>query len=210
MQKTLVVVHDAGGAEIIAGYLRAKLPPDAYAAYAAGPAAHIFAREGLAYRSAPRSPAGMARLMRAYPNTRLLTATGWMTGIEKDALWAAKHDGRKTIVYLESWNRYRERFGYPTKGWQSNLPDEIWVGDRDAEVLARKYFPRTHVRLVANEYFKAIIARTKIARKTRAAPGTILFVSDAVPGAEQILEHFLSELEKREGPHRIRIRFHPG
>lgn len=202
MKQLLVVVHDAGGAEVIAAYLKAQKKKANYAAYATGPAARIFKREGIVYTPAPKSHAGMHRLMQGA--SELLTATGWMTDTERIALSAAKEAGLKTRVYLESWNRYRERFGYPAKGWQKNLPDELWVGDRDAERLAKRFFPKTRVRFVANEYFKRIKARV-----SKNSGNAILFLSDVSPHAAVALEELLQECAQQGVKDRIRIRFHP-
>jgi hypothetical protein len=205
MKKTLVVVHDAGGAEIIAAYLKAKMKPTEFIAYASGPAARTFSRERIAYTPAPKTVAGMKGAIATHPESnRLLTATGWMTSVEKNALAEAKRVGLHTIVYLESWNRFRERFGYPEKGWKQNLPDEFWVGDRDAETLAKKYFPQSHVRLVPNEYFRATVARVRAAPSAR---DTVLLLSDTNPGILAAFDAFLSALGKNLV--RVRIRFHP-
>ncbi|MEK9177155.1 MAG: hypothetical protein AAB923_02565 [Patescibacteria group bacterium] len=139
----------------------------------------------------------------------VLVGTGWMTSIECDALAAAKKEGLFTAVYLESWTGYRERFGYPKPGWRKNLPDEIWLGDRAAFALAKKQFPgTTKLRLVPNEYFKAVVWRYRLAR-TKIKPDSILFLSNIDDTTEHVFKELLERFSHRKGSPKVRVRFHP-
>ena len=46
------------------------------------------------------------------------------------------------MVYLDHWMNYRERFGYPSQGWQKNVPAELWVGDSHALTLVKKDYQK--------------------------------------------------------------------
>lgn len=207
----LVFAHDAGGAEVIAGYLKRRAGANDFRVYAAGPAARTFLREGIVFARAPKAKDRIARIVSRHKDVSfLLTATGWMSGVERDALAVAKENGIKTIVYLDSWNNYRERFGYPRASWQKRLPDELWVGDSSARVLAKSLFPKTQkIRLVPNEYFRMIRVRYRALSRSAPKPSAILFMSDAVAGTEQKLDELIAHLDQTQKRLRIIIRFHP-
>lgn len=209
--KVLVVAHDAGGAEIVAAYVKKYENRKEFHVYVAGPAARIFYREHIPFKRAPTNKEAIARIVGACLDVQfVLLGTGWMTKIESDALAAAKQLGLKTLVYLESWVNYRERFGYPEIGWKNRLPDEIWLGDKYALVMAKKYFPKTHLRFVPNQYFANIVKRYR-ALKSRSVHHSkeILFLSDAHPVVEKVLDDLLACLPPRKEIYRLRIRFHP-
>jgi hypothetical protein len=210
MKKVLVIAHDAGCGEILAAYVATHRAENDFYVYGAGPAARVFKREGIPFRPAPRTKEHMKALMHKNADAALvLVGTGWMTSIERDALAAAKRHGLATAVYLESWAEYRERFGYPKPGWQKNLPDEIWLGDRAALALAKKQFSgRTKLRLVPNEYFKAVVRRYRLAR-LKAKQDSILFLSNKDDTTKQVFSWLLECLACTEKPSRVRIRFHP-
>lgn len=206
----LVIAHDAGGAEIIAAYISVH-PEKNFTCFAGGPALNIFRRERIACRVLGNTQHTIKRVIKTHADASMvLLGTGWMTRIEAWSLEAAKKEGMKTICYLESWVNYRERFGYPKKGWKKDLPDEIWVGDKYAQVIAEKYFS-THVkvRLVPNQYFKNLQSRAKVLRREFSHPEGVLFLSDAVPGVEQTLETLLIQLCKMKYPETVRIALHP-
>ncbi len=206
----LVIAHDAGGGEIIAAYVKKHKGKINFFSYVAGPAEKIFKREGLAYFSVPETRAGMKKLIGGLPSVScLLVGTGWMTHIEKIALEEAKRSGLTTKVYLESWSGYRERFGFPTKGWKKNLPDEIWIGDKYALALAKKNFPKTNIRYIANEYFKNIRQRYNAKKNGGSSVSKILFLSNAAAGEEQVFQSLCEYVLQKKISPIIRIRFHP-
>ena len=204
----LVIAHDAGGAEIIAAYIRESGEIKRFRVYAAGPAVKIFRREKIPTLSIADDRTTIARIVTKHANTAfVLLGSGWMTKIESCALSESKKLGLKTVVYLESWSNYRERFGFPADGWKECLPNEIWVGDRPALAIAKKYFPKTKVRFMRNQYFAHIQERFREGK--RQAQCSTLFLSDAVPGMENVFGEFLAHLPFRKTPHHILLRFHP-
>jgi len=207
-KEVLVIAHDAGGAEIIAAYLRAHAPRFLFRSYIAGPACRIFRREGIPFKHAPSSRSGLERIIKKHAHVAYaLLGTGWMTGLETTALSQAKRLDVKTCVYLDSWKNYRERFGFPAVGWQMNLPDEIWVGDTKAYTLAKRYFD-CRIRFVKNQYFADIGRRFKTLQK-KALKDLILFVSAPVAESEGILADLLENLTMEETSPTVRIRRHP-
>lgn len=208
MKKFLVVLNDAGGAEIVAAYLKATCTPLEYVVLAAGPARSICEREDIVFAPVPSIRDEFRKTLARYSDRTLLTATGWMTTIESDALALAKELGMYTCVYLESWTKYRERFGYPNEGWEANLPQEIWVGDEDALSLAKRWFPsNVAVRLVLNEYFLRVAKQ--VAERVSGTESEILICTDVGADMEEILEELLVQCANTNIKTPLRIRLHP-
>jgi hypothetical protein len=210
LPKVLVIAHDAGGAEIIGAYILKHRERFDFHCYVAGPARIIFRRLKIPSRQISSDKKEISRVIKGHSDAKfILLGTGWMTRIEFDALIEAKNIGLKTVVYLESWVNYRERFLYPEKNWQKNLPDEIWVGDKYALVMAKKYFLNTEIKFVTNQYFLAITKRYRELRSLYKEDRGILFLSDVASGVELALETILIFLAEKKKPPSLRIRFHP-
>ena len=65
----------------------------------------------------------------------VLCSTGTSSDYEKRAMYLAKKHKKKTIAYIDHWVQYRERFLINNKIIR---PDEIWVSDTYALLLAKK------------------------------------------------------------------------
>jgi hypothetical protein len=115
-----------------------------------------------------------------------MCGTSWQSNLELEALRLAKKLNKRVVSFIDHWVNYRERF------WDGDrycLPDEIWVGDRDALQIAKNIFPRSSILLQENPYFLDLqkeiegFAQSKIAHSS----SSILYV------CEPIREHaFLS------------------
>ncbi len=209
-QKILVVAHDAGGAELIAAYMRKYARRYEFHSYVDGLAARIFARDGLPFKRAPRTRSGMAHVIEKHRDVAFaLIGTGWMTEIEAHACKEAKRHGIRACMYLDSWMNYRGRFGYPKRGWQERLPDEFWVGDSVAVALAHKAFPDTPVRLIPNEYFANIKKRYRVGAKAHGSRRMLLFFSTPDAAGRTVLSALLKYAALLRHPPDVLIRFHP-
>ncbi|PIT93554.1 hypothetical protein COU00_03730, partial [Candidatus Falkowbacteria bacterium CG10_big_fil_rev_8_21_14_0_10_43_11] len=152
----ITVCHDAGGAEIISAYVKANNSKAKFVCLALGPARKIFLRKKLGDLLISKKFDAEIIFKKFLPDF-LLTGTSWASGIEFKYVKQAKKLGVKTAVYLDHWTNYRERFGYPRLGWENNLPEEIWVGDKYAlELAKRKFIGKIKLRLVENLYFKEV------------------------------------------------------
>lgn len=210
-----IVAHDAGGAEILSSYIRQQEPDCVYCLE--GPARGVFARKlGLV------EPLPLDELV-ARCDT-VLCGTSFLSDLEWRALGLAKAAGKRSIVALDHWVNYRQRF-FRNGLW--HFPDEIWVGDRIAESLARKECPDIKITLVPNPYFLDIKRELEVTPKPREPVDglRILYVSEplredglALHGdelywgytEEDALRYFLSSVhvfEERIG--QIAIRPHP-
>ncbi len=177
MAHVAVVSHDAGGAEILSSWLnRAHCQASVVAA---GPAESIFRRK------CPQ--AEFLSLDEALAKSAwVLCGTGWQSSLERHAIARGRALGKKTVAFLDHWVNYRERF---EEGGHSVLPDEIWVGDVEAERIARTLLDQTLVLLQPNPYVEDLLA--EIARiqtgKSGSAANRVLYV------CEPIADHALAQ-----------------
>lgn len=145
MKHITIVCHDAGGAEILSSWLRRA---KCYAhVVVTGPAEKIFKSK------CPQVQFSSLDDVLA-KTSWLITGTSWQNKFELNAILKAKSLGIKTVTFLDHWVNYLERFKYKKK---IILPDEIWVGDKDAENIAKKVFVKTPVILKSNPYFCDVI-----------------------------------------------------
>lgn len=170
MAHVAVVSHDAGGAEILSSWLnRAHCPASVVVA---GPAESIFRRK------CPQ--AEFLSLDEALKRSSwVLCGTGWQSNFERHAIARARALGKKTVAFLDHWVNYRERFD---EGGRSVHPDEIWVGDIDAERIARALFDQTPVLLQPNPYVEDLLAEIAAIQtgKSGAVASRILYVCEPV------------------------------
>ena len=170
MAHVAIVSHDAGGAEILSSWLsRAHCQASVVAA---GPAESIFRRkcpqaEFLSLEDA------LAK------STWVLCGTGWQSSFERQAIARARNLGKKTVAFLDHWVNYRERFD---EGGRSVLPDEIWVGDSDAALIARSLFDQTPVLQQPNPYVEDLLVEITGSQfgKSGSVANRVLYVCEPV------------------------------
>lgn len=139
-----IVSHDAGGAEILSSWLRRYEEP--YSLVLDGPAKSIFQRK-LNYCE----PIPLSEAIRQ--SDWVLCGTSWQSSLERQAIVQAKGAGKKIVAFLDHWVNYKERF---EEQGVAIYPDEIWVGDVEAERIARTLFHQLPVVLKSNPYFEEI------------------------------------------------------
>ena len=209
-REVVVVVHDAGGAEVIGAYICKNQKRGSFVSYGSGPAKKVFARLDLPLQYVGESAQELAKVMKRHGDASfaLIAAPGWMSATEANAILEAKKAQIKTLVYMDSWVDEKKRFGYPKKDWKKSLPDEFWAGDTYEDARLKKTFPHIPVSFVANQYFKNEIERFRGLKKQSGKPTKILFMSDVVPGSYVLLEHLIRKLNE-SGKSELLIRFHP-
>jgi hypothetical protein len=140
-----VVSHDAGGAEVLASYVAQQGLECVFVL--GGPAINVFQRR--LGRMAP-----LVSLEEGIANADwLLCGTSWQSDLEWHAIEDGRSAGKHTVAFLDHWVHYRERF---VRNGTEHLPDEIWVGDPQAETIARQCFAERPVRLIPNPYIEDI------------------------------------------------------
>jgi len=155
-----VVAHDAGGAEIIASHILQKRWDCQY--HIDGAAKRVFFRKiGHLESRALHSLIQDCEW--------LLCGTSFLSDLEWQAIGLARKKGKKSVVVLDHWTNYRQRFFRKNIG---NFPDEVWVGDGWAYDLAEKYLPEVDVKLYPNPYFREIQREMlHLPKETRAGGG---------------------------------------
>ena len=211
-----IVSHDAGGAEILSSLIRQRGFDCQYVL--AGPALKIFQRK--------LGSVDTRLLQEAILDADwLLCGTSWQSDLEWQAIQIARKTGKRSVAFLDHWVNYQERF---TRGGETQLPDEIWVGDAHAENMARGLFPSLKIRLVENPYFndlKRELAELSQPRERDPNSLRILYVCEPLRehalreyGDEQhwgyteegALRYFLANLKILDAPvSRILLRPHP-
>ncbi len=180
--KIAVICHDAGGAEIISSYIKQQgIEPFLCID---GPAVSIFERK--------LGTLKIDCLEQIIDQIDcFLCGTSWQSELEWHAFKLAEAKGIKSIVFLDHWVNYRERF---IRNGVEHLPDELWVGDSYAQKIAKKVFPELQVTLVKNPGFSDVYDEISII-KNNVNPSstglTILFVSDNL--AESMKKQFGNE-----------------
>lgn len=212
-----IVAHDAGGAEILASYvaqnnIRCKLVLE-------GPAVNVFNRRFGAVERYTLEEALSAC-------DWCLCGTGWQSDLEWRAIEQAHNAQKRVVAFLDHWVNYRQRF---ERNGIQHLPDELWVGDVDAERLAREYFPGIRIQLVSNPYFlelKQKIAGLEISKGSDNGGGKkVLFVCDNISDHARLrhgderywgytefdaIEYFLENIQVLGDPiERVVVRPHP-
>jgi hypothetical protein len=167
-----IVSHDAGGAEILANYVYQKKIACRFVLE--GPALSVFERRfGVVETISLEASLSVC--------DEVLCGTSWQSDLEWRAIEQAQRVGKHVIAFLDHWINYPERF---TRNRIQHLPDELWVGDDDAERLARKHFPNTPIRLEPNPYFIEIqqkVAELGVRQNPSLGNGKIvLFVSENI------------------------------
>ncbi len=170
--KILAVSHDSGGAEIVSAYAKGNKVTSDFFCLAEGPAKNIFERKGLDVIDRVRAE----KLIKEKKIDLVITSTSGASSLELDLIEQAKNVRIKSVSYLDHWLNYRERFGYPMAGWEDNLPNEIWVGDKEALKIAADLF-LIPVLLVPNLFFEEIKKEFQLKRGTG---DSVLFMCEPI------------------------------
>lgn len=134
VRKIALFAHDAGGAEILLELLKASLPVGKFCIFALAdsPCYTLIKAKKLEHfwcKIAPEKSDIEAKLALFQPSI-VLYGTGWQNHLEYHFLNYAKMHNLSSIAFLDHWTNYRERFGYPEKNWENNLPSFIAAHDQ--------------------------------------------------------------------------------
>ena len=213
--KIAIVSHDAGGAEILSSWVTKQ--NDNYCLVLDGPAVDIFQRKLGKLLNLP--------LEQAIKQCEwVLCGTSLQSDLEREAIRLSKLYGKRVIAFLDHWVNYRERF---VLNGELTTPDEIWVGDEEAERIAQDIFPSTHLVRLSNPYFEDILLEIKKVRPSINSihQMSILYVCEPIKEhaliqhgdkyfwgytEEDALKFFLKNMALIVHPiHKITIRPHP-
>jgi len=220
MPSTLLVAHDAGGAEILSAWQAEQNYDLAVIHCLAGPALRIFERD-----NGPLPRQGLEVMDDLAPGSLVLTGTSLEADLERRAIARAGALGLHCVSFLDHWDLYRERFG-PTETWHEALPDEIWTGDQYALDLALSLgFPSNRLRLKANPLFVRLRRMVETAVPQSPPKSRILYLCEPVSrklratfGPEAaayddelvIMDQFLTCMERHASAlEQVTLRLHP-
>jgi RimJ/RimL family protein N-acetyltransferase len=126
-----IVASDVGGALHISALAKALIPRASTTLN--GPAVGIFAENNPYFFE-------LELTSKLIANKKILLGSGFYGGLESKALDSLHFKGNHKIVLLDHWMNYSERFG--------KLPDEFYVTNSQAEMIAREHFPTIAVRRI--------------------------------------------------------------
>ena len=210
-----VVSHDAGGAEVLSSFVRQHPAESLYVL--AGPARGVLER-----KLGKLATISLDEALRDCDE--VLCSTSWQSSLEYHAIASARKLDKHSIAFLDHWTNYPERF---VRNGETFLPDEVLVGDVDAERIAVAAFPTLQVRLVANPYFLDIRRELDMMRSPTRDPtrgAAVLYVAEPVREhglaqfgnerhwgyvEEEALRYFLGNVSAVAAVDRITVRPHP-
>lgn len=179
-KKVLLAAYDAGGAEILSSWLKYKKL--SALVVVDGPAKKIFKEKLHNCKFMGRGQLNQALIKSDW----VLCGSGWSSDFEKNVILASKKLGKKTVVFLDHWVNYLERFLINENEYI--LPDEIWVGDIHAKKIASLIFKSIPIVLKENPYFKDIILlQKKEIKKKKKFKKKILYVSEPKSAHDKLL-----------------------
>lgn len=226
MRKIALFAHDAGGAEILLELVKASLFVGEFRIFSLvdSPCYNLIKAkklEHLWYELAPEKSDIEAKLDLFNPSI-ILYGTGWQNHLEYHFLGYAKTHNVPSIAFLDHWTNYRERFGYPEKNWENNLPSFIASHDQTSFNIAQSLgLPN----VIAIQNY-ALLAQLNEAQNVLAnipESDTLLFLSEPTAKVaersfgnayawgfteKEVFEDILSNQEKF-GCKNILIRLHP-
>lgn len=166
---TLIVSHDAGGAEILSSWIKNKRFKQKMSYFLEGPAIDIFKKKIKNIEIINK------KQLKSLKVNRILTGTSWESDIEKKMVLYGRKNKITTCSFLDHWNNYNQRF---TLNKKINLPNIIYVSDKYAFKIAKNKFKNTQIRLTKNHYKSEFL--NKIKPRKKHVVKTILYVSEPI------------------------------
>jgi len=216
--RTLVVCHDAGGAEVVSSWAK-RQSRARFDFVLEGPARKVFERKLGSLEILPWDPFDLKN--RKFE--KVITGTSWSSDLEKRAIVWSVAEGIKTETFLDHWINYRHRFD--VKGTLV-LPDKLYVYDEFAKLTAERELNHRHIEIIGNPYWDDMMIEIGVREKLQVAkdpvhPTRILYVTQPIQDVSKIygsygyteftaLDAFLDWLEKEHSSAgELRLRPHP-
>ena len=193
-----IVAHDAGAARLLFSWLE---PLNRQLNICAmGPAQTIAQKErpNTKIWSDPRSCIKGCKL--------LISGTGWASSLEHEARLIASKQNIPSIAVLDHWVNYQERF---VRNGYLQLPDNLWVSDKEAKQIASSLFPDIPITQLPNRWMDNLIGKVNTYRdafkkRTPLDPArNLLYLTEPTRNREtgeqtheelDYLEHWISQL----------------
>jgi hypothetical protein len=230
MGKIVVLINDAGGAELFAAMIKCEKKYEwTVVTPADSPAYLIFVRENLKnILEVPKPFKLSGNYLNNLGGEYLFFNPGW-SPYAKYISESLKDCRQIKIALMDHWIDYRERFGYPNKQWKEFLPDITAVSDSKAYQLASNC-QLPEIKKIKNYYLSDIKEQftTGCKNELDSHSETALFLSQSVTDKnmnkqykgnfsytgffekntlEFIVKNF--DILKKKGIRKIKIRLHP-
>lgn len=205
-ENSLLVAHDAGGANQIISWIPDNFKSKELRFYFLGPAKKIFQQRfpnqkiELDFRNALKE------------SSSLICGTGWQTDTEISAIIEALSIGLPVTAVLDNWGNYASRFLANNTMY---LPTEIWVTDRYAYDLAKKEFMSVNIILKKDVYAKNFAS--KVLNSSVPTIDQVLYICEPMrnqwgknyEGEFQAIDFFMKKLSLIGLSNSIPIKFRP-
>lgn len=201
-----VVCHDAGGAGQIAAMLKMWNWQPA-GVMVKGPAVEIWKH----YFPSQRIANDLDEILQV---AVMVTGTSLESDLEHQARFIAQKTGLRSVTVLDHWVNYKSRF---VRHGCCVMPDEIWVVDEYAEVLAREEFPGMPIIRCPDCFAKDQLG--EVVALTSQTPQRLLYMLEPThsnwgkdePGEFQALRYFFQKLPflGLSGLKEVQLRPHP-
>lgn len=178
--KISVVSHDAGCSELLCALIDHERTCAKWHIYttATSPMASVCSKYALPFEVITDP----VRQLESDTPDLLLFGTGWQERIERPFVNHCKKHRIPTVAFLDHWSNYRERFGFPDKGWEENLGDFTALSDPKAFELAQNHGLPSTLKMV-NHY---LINTLKNASRVKfTSKNTLLFLSEPTASVAQ-------------------------
>lgn len=141
MRKIALFAHDAGGAEILLELLKASSPVGEFRIFALAdsPCYTLIKAKKLEHFwcEITHKRSDIETKLASFAPSLILYGTGWQNHLEYHFLNYAKAHNILSVAFLDHWTNYRERFGFPEKNWENNLPSFIATHDQTSFDIAQ-------------------------------------------------------------------------
>ena len=156
--KIVVVSHDAGSSEILCSLIAYHVNDVSWTILALpnSPMARICARHHFTFIPIEDATVQLSEIA---PDA-LFFGTGWQERVEQPFVQYCKQHSIPTFSFLDHWSNYRERFGYPAKGWETNCGDFTLLSDGKALQIAQEY-NLPNPKALRNYYLYELIQHSK-------------------------------------------------
>lgn len=204
---TSIVCHDIGSANIIFSALLETGRSD-WRPFLLGPAK-------IAWQKLFPNIKIFATLEEALDKSNfLITGAGWGSDVEHEARKLAHKSNLMTIAVVDHWINYEERF---IREDEKILPNEIWVADKYAFIVANKIFKDIPIQQIPNLYLEGelkdlpTIGRIENPELVYMLEPTRTNWGRSEPGEFQALDYFMDKLPLLNLPKGtpIKLRPHP-
>lgn len=138
-KKVLICCNDSGGANLIYYWYLKKKNAYNFFFYNSGPAKKIFSKKNITFTEVLNKNFDF-----------LITGTSVKSNIEKKARSIFKNRNIKSIVYIDHYTNYNQRFFYKSKYL---YPNEIWCGDIYSLKKCKKIFKKKCLIKLKKNYY---------------------------------------------------------